>query len=249
MRVGSLFSGIGGFELGLEWAGMKTVWQVENDPYAQRVLAKHWPDVARYGDIRTFNAVEAGEVDLICGGFPCQPHSSVGKRKASQDERDLWGEFAKVIREAKPRWVVAENVRGLLSSETGRFYGGILRDLASLGYDVEWFVFSAKAVGAPHRRDRVFIVAHANGSQCKGMGIAGGISQEKELSFDGRGKQIDWQPREWWTSEPDVDRVAHGISRRVDRLRCLGNAVVPQCSYEIGKIIMQADANMRRFEQ
>jgi DNA (cytosine-5)-methyltransferase 1 len=274
VRVGGLFSGIGGLELGLEWAGMQTAWQVERDPYACRVLAKHWPDVPRYDDVTTFQPATAAPVDLLCGGFPCQPHSLAGRRLASGDERDLWGHFARVIREAQPKWVVAENVPGLLSSEGGRYFGRVLADLAALGFDAEWFCFSAKEVGAPHRRDRVFIVAHANSPQRKGdwrtVGVpakassgsrgqqedvtdasskrrqgcgnenglhgAQGAERNSELARGGAG--IDG----WWASEPDVGRVAHGVPARVDRLRCLGNAVVPQVAYEIGRRIMTMEA-------
>jgi len=156
---GSLFSGIGGLDLGLERAGMHCQWQVEKDAFCQKVLQKHWPDVTRYGDIRGLS--DLAKVDLIAGGFPCQPHSLAGERKASDDERDLWPEFARLIRELRPRWVVGENVLGLLSSENGSFFGSILRDLAEAGYDACWFVLSAAQVGAPHLRERVFLVAHS----------------------------------------------------------------------------------------
>ena len=237
MRVGSLFSGIGGLELGLEWAGMQTAWQVERDPYACRVLAKHWPEVPRYDDIRTFKPADAPRVDLVCGGFPCQPHSVAGKRQASADERDLWGEFTRVICEAQPKWVVAENVPGLLSSEAGRFFGRVLRDLAALGFNAEWFVLPASAVGAPHRRDRVFIVAHADSKRQQKRHVA--AIPVKSGHDSGC---INSRRRAWAGGEPDVGRVAYGVPARVDRLRCLGNAVVPQVAYEIGKRIMEIDS-------
>ena len=273
MKVGSLFSGIGGLELGLEWAGMQTIWQVERDPYALKVLQKHWPEVPKHDDIRRFNAANAAGVDLVCGGFPCQPHSLAGKRGASGDERDLWGEMRRVIRDARPRWVVAENVPGLLSSEDGRYFGGVLGDLAALGYDASWFVLPAAAVGAPHQRDRVFIVAHADCAQRQRDGRTGRV--QAKAQFDGggeqkhipntqgqrpqrggekdkmypesskkrQGKSIRSNPRinERWAVEPDVGRVAHGVPARVDRLRCLGNAVVPQVAYQIGKAIMEIE--------
>ncbi len=158
---GSLFSGIGGIDLGLCWAGFTCEWQVEIDNYAQKVLQKHWPNVTRYGDIRTVDTSTLTRVDLITGGMPCQPHSLAGLRKASADERNLWPEFHRIIRELRPKWVLCENVVGLLSSEDGRFFGGILRDLAQARYDAEWFVLSAAQFGAPHLRERVFIVAHS----------------------------------------------------------------------------------------
>lgn len=165
MKVGSLFSGIGGIELGLERAGMTVLWQVEQDEYATRVLERHWPHAKRHRDVRHVGRHNLEPVDLICGGFPCQPHSLAGKRKASEDERDLWAEFARIICELKPRWVLAENVPGLLSSESGRFFGRILRDLAESGYDAEWDCLPASAFNAPHQRDRVFLVAYAHGER------------------------------------------------------------------------------------
>lgn len=209
LTVGSLFAGIGGFDLGFERAGFEIKWQVEIDPFCRAVLAKHWPQVRRYEDVRTTHVADAdrqrrqqvsgrthgdetpyegrasshdlesagdGEgrgaglrapcagclpaVDVLCGGFPCQPHSLAGRRAASADERDLWPEFARLIRELRPRWVVAENVPGLLSSESGRFFGTVLGDLAACGYDAEWDCLPASAFGAPHRRDRVWLVAY-----------------------------------------------------------------------------------------
>jgi DNA (cytosine-5)-methyltransferase 1 len=161
LTVGSLFTGIGGFDLGLEMSGgFEIEWQVEIDPFCKKVLAKHWPDVARYGDIREVGKHNLQPVDLIAGGFPCQPHSLAGKRQASADERDLWGEFYRIVCELKPRWVLAENVVGLLSSEDGSFFGRVLRDLAQAGYDAQWIVRRASDVGAPHRRERVFIMAY-----------------------------------------------------------------------------------------
>jgi DNA (cytosine-5)-methyltransferase 1 len=159
---GSLFSGIGGIDLGLERAGMRCEWQVEKDEFCTKVLQKHWPNTPRYGDIRDLTASTLASVDLIAGGFPCQPHSLAGKRQASADERNLWPEFARIIRSMRPRWVLAENVMGLLSSEDGHFFGNVLRDLAQAGYNAEWFVLSAAQFGAPHLRERVFIVAHSS---------------------------------------------------------------------------------------
>ena len=319
MRFGSLFAGIGGIDLGLERAGMTCAWQVEIDPFCQKVLAKHWPEVARYEDIREVGADKLTPVDLICGGFPCQPHSLAGNRQASGDERDLWGEMFRVICEVKPRWVLAENVPGLLSSEAGRFFGRVLRDLASVGYDVEWESIPAAAVGAPHRRDRVFIVACRDGERLKerskpnstaieskqsasrrsdasrcGSDVADSIlsgipadrgflgrdqeriqgrpwssplsageeaphaadveqggtlladtnsegseyareMQERGECFSGRNSTSH---SSWWDIEPAVGRVANGVPSRVDRLRCLGNAVVPQVAEWIGRQIV-----------
>lgn len=151
--IGSLFSGIGLLELGLEQAGLGSVaWQCEIDPWCRRVLAKHWPEAERFDDVRT---IRPRATDVICGGFPCQPFSVAGKQRELADERWLWPEFARVIDEAKPSIVVAENVPGLRA----RGLRPVLADLASLGFNVEWHHFRASDIGAPHERNRVWIVA------------------------------------------------------------------------------------------
>lgn len=158
LAVGSLFAGIGGFDLGLTRAGFDIAWQVEIDPYCQRVLAKHWPHVQRYGDIRTIDWGTVEPVDLLCGGFPCQDISLAGKGAGLAGERSgLWFEYAKAIEVLKPRYVLIENVSALRSRGLDR----VLGSLAALGYDAEWHCIPACAVGAPHRRDRVWIIAYA----------------------------------------------------------------------------------------
>ncbi len=265
LTIGSLFSGIGGLDLGLERAGMEVKWQVENDEYCQRVLAKHWPNVKRYGDVRDCGSDNLEHVDLICGGFPCQPVSCAGQRKGTDDERWLWPEFARIIRELRPRWVLAENVPGLLSIDAGRIFGTVLRDLAACGYDAEWDCIPAAAVGAPHRRDRVFILAHAASRQSGERGRKFGrnaIDKRSEVVADANGKgcaDIQGQcatagthgsifagtdhrkPEGIWSLEPDVGRVADGVPKRVDRLRGLGNAVVPQVAEWIGRRIVDSE--------
>lgn len=164
MTFGSLFAGIGGMDLGLERAGMTCRWQVEIDPYARRVLERHWPDVRRHDDVRTFPPDDGGDwrVDLICGGFPCQDVSLAGKRAGLDGERSgLWFEYERVLRVLRPRFVLVENTPGLLSAGFGRVLGG----LASLGFDAEWSIVSACSLGAPHMRERLFIVAYAHGER------------------------------------------------------------------------------------
>jgi DNA-cytosine methyltransferase len=158
MTIGSLFSGIGGLEIGLEACGLGPVaWQAESDPFARAVLAKHWPAVRRYEDVREIDH-EAPPVDIICGGFPCQDISDAGKRVGISGERSgLWSEFARIVRELRPRIVFVENVSALL----GRGLDRVLGDLATLGFDAEWDVFRASDVGAPHLRARIFILAYA----------------------------------------------------------------------------------------
>ena len=142
LTIGSLFSGIGGFELGLEQTGgFKTIWQCEIDPFCQQVLAKHWPNVKRFSDITSMGIDEdIPYVDVICGGFPCQPVSVAGKRKGDCDERWMWPEFYRIICQVRPKWVIIENVPGLLSFDSGRLFRSVLWDLSKMGYNAEWRV-------------------------------------------------------------------------------------------------------------
>jgi len=233
----SLFSGIGGFDLGFDRAGMVCAGQVEFDEKARAVLAKHWPDVPRLNDVREVQGHEFGTVDVIAGGFPCQPHSLAGNRQASEDERDLWGEFARIIRGANPRWIVAENVYGLLSSEDGRFFGGVLRDLAALGYDATWQVLRASDFGAIHQRERVFLVANRDGERIKRFWPEQ-IPRFSALSW---GENV--RGPEDLRNRPDIPfplvrRNGDGFPRRVDYV---GNAVVPQVAEWIGRRIVAAE--------
>ena len=307
LTVGSLFSGIGGLDLGLERAGMKVIWQSEIDPYACKVLSKHWPEVVNHGNIKEINWEQVERPNVICGGYPCQPFSTAGKRRGEEDPRHLWPWVREAISRLRPDYAILENVRGHLSM------GGlsVIGELASIGYDAEWRVVSAASVGAPHRRDRIIIVAYpdrdglssrtfarspreateqqssrknnptnaqgcgripeelanTNGGRCQqcqsqseqvsrlssrsqpipnhecvGHGQHRFSEQAAETSgrwvFDGRRKEgyDGWQ---WWETEPDVGRVAHGIPSRVDRLRGLGNAVVPQVAEVIGRLVME----------
>jgi DNA (cytosine-5)-methyltransferase 1 len=238
---------------------MRCEWQVEIDPYARAVLAKHWPDVRRHEDVRTFPPPE-GEwgVDVICGGFPCQDISVAGKGAGLAGARSgLWYEYARIIGELRPRYVIVENVAALLA----RGMGTVLGDLSTLGYDAEWHVIPASAVGAPHRRERVWIVAHANyegESDVPVNDVARGRVPESsgEDASDAKCRRQplgrtpgrtwrDWQPvsrdGHWtFTTEPVLDRGADGVPCRMDRLRCLGNAVVPQIVEVIGRAIVEA---------
>ncbi|UOF79580.1 cytosine specific methyltransferase [Caudoviricetes sp.] len=290
--VGDLFSGIGGFSLAAHWMGWRTAWFSEIDPYASRVLAKHWPDVPNLGDITKVRWEDQPPVDVVTAGFPCQPHSVAGKRLASNDERDLFDEIIRCLRVVRPRYAVLENVPGLFTSESGRFFGRVLGALAACGYDAEWRVLSAADVGAPHLRERAWIIAYAKcersqfGAACglgskEGNGIyhvesnrsrresgwslfkswpAGstdtpdtGSSRGTRLeSSGGVGSVRPWRlcgPEDLqqltanpfrdgpsWP-QPLIRRMDDGVPARVDRLRCLGNAIVPQCAYEIFRSI------------
>lgn len=246
----SLFSGIGGLDLAAEAAGFRTVGQCEWADYPTKVLEKHWPDVPRWRDIRTltkegfYERTGLRTVDVISGGFPCQPFSVAGKRRGREDDRYLWPEMLRVIKELRPAWVVGENVAGIV----GMALDTVLSGLEAAGYEAGALIIPACAVDAPHRRDRVAIVAYADGVRCGMRGLEGqGIYRDKACNeIDTGGKAVGdadrgGQPRDdgrrefalpaygcWWPAEPGVSRVAHGVPHRVDRLRCLGNAVVPQ---------------------
>ncbi len=304
MRFGSLFSGIGGLDLGLERAGFTCRWQSEIDPYASRVLTKHWPNVPNLGDIKNIDWTTTPAVDLVCGGYPCQPFSTAGLRNGTDDPRHLWPYFADCLRILRPRFALLENVPGHLSLG----FGDVQTDLAALGYNTEWDCIPAAAVGAPHLRDRIFVIATRQtvgmdtDSNSKSDGTVNAATKpwpspmadtdstrrEKQhvatVTTDARfntgptnQKQRMWQPksdvadtdlyimgrnrpttnprtpsrnrqhhagretcnecRQWWETEPDVGRVADGVPSRVDRLRGLGNAVVPQVAQHLGNII------------
>ena len=235
LTVGSLFSGIGGLDLGLERAGMRVIWQSEIDPYACRVLAKHWPEVPNHGNIKEIDWDTIERPDVICGGYPCQPFSTAGRRRGEEDPRHLWPWVREAISRLQPRYAILENVRGHLT------LGGlsVVGELAAIGYDAEWRVISAASVGANHRRDRIFIVAYPTGrfgryteSQCLGA-VFGQAAELGECG--GAARSVS----DWWEVEPGVGRVADGIPNRVDRLRGLGNAVVPQVAEVVGRLVVE----------
>ena len=267
LRTIDTFSGIGGFSYGLErlCGGFETVAFVEQDKFCQKILRKHWPDVPIHDDIRTFPTDGLGRIDLLCGGFPCQPWSVAGKKEGHEDSlnRDLWPEMARIIKELRPRYVIGENVRGFVNEPMG--LARTLTDLDSLGYQSTYWILPAASVGAPHRRDRVWIVAHAySDSEPDGTINAGPRSGELVADTDskrpqrfgsddiekGRHEPIKRPPGlcdgttepRGWATEPSVGRVAHGIPNRVDRLKALGNAIVPQVVAQIGKAILSAEA-------
>jgi DNA (cytosine-5)-methyltransferase 1 len=250
----SLFTGIGANDLAAEWAGFKTVGQCEWADFSTKVLEKHWPNVPRWRDVHDLSIKSIRErgitdITLLSGGFPCQPHSVAGERKASDDERDLWGEYKRLIGEIRPKWVVGENVPGILSSEDGRFFGRILRDMAELGYNVGWCGIQANWVNAPHKRERIFIVAYSNsnglqGEVCQTRDIAEcdkRSSSQMELSFL-RGKLYK---RRFWPSEPRLWGVVNGIPNWMDRIKSIGNTIVPQQVYPI----YQAIADIESFKE
>jgi len=243
MNVLSMFAGIGGIELGLERAGMTTVGQVEIDPYCTRVLSHHWPEVARHDDVFTtpkwWGSKPRPPVDVVCGGFPCQPFSLAGRQLGTSDERWMWPAFRDVVRAVRPRYVLVENVAALVRDS--RAFGTVLADLHHLGFDAEWATVRASDHGAPHNRERVFIVAHPQGvgawdrlgtrrvgaAPLATRGLPGLAVHERRRAAD-----------QWLEREPRVDRLVDGVPHRMDRLRVLGNAVVPAVAEHFGRLIM-----------
>ena len=166
MTHGSLFSGIGGFDLAAEWAGWTNVFHCEYEPFAQKILKHHFPNSKLYNDVRTFDATAyAGRIDILTGGFPCQPFSSAGERKGTEDERHLWPQMLRVIREVAPKYVVGENVRGLINWSGGLVFEQVCADLEAEGYEVQPYLLPACGKNAPHRRDRIWFIAYASDSK------------------------------------------------------------------------------------
>lgn len=271
MKALSLFSGIGGIDLACEWAGIETVAFCEREPFPQKVLRKHWPNVPIYDDVCTLTkerleqdaVITSGRsIDIIHGGYPCQPFSNAGKRKGKADERNLWPEMFRIIREINPSWVIGENVVGHVTMGLDE----VLSDLESFGYQAQSFIIPASSIGAPHKRERVFTVAYSSGSgqqrqrepfkpssakedifgktsESNNVPIVGECSSESRMDrvFHGISRGLDGHRfpalfgQEQFGWEPP--RVKKGVKQRKERLTALGNAVVPQQIYPIIKII------------
>ena len=317
MRVLDLFSGIGGFSLGLEACGMTTTAFCERDPYCQSILKKHWPKTPVHTDVRELDGKQyQNSIDVVAGGFPCQPFSVAGKRLGSEDDRHLWPEMLRIIRECRPRWVIGENVSGFVKMALD----DVSSDLEGEGYAVRAFVLPAVAVEARHRRDRCFIIAHredvayASGEglqrhgqehqlrsfgeeeQVIGRGDVANPHGERQLQQSGSEQEIGrwsgdsgeeerdvahtigsrgetwlsgqeqgqeghsgefnhegyqrpwWETGGEWATEPSVGRVADGVPNRVDRIKSLGNAVVPQLIQAIGELVIAADKEIYAHE-
>lgn len=242
-----LFSGIGGFALAAKWAGFKTVGFVENNIFCRKILVKNFPDVPHYGDIIKFK--DHPYVDLITGGFPCQPFSIAGKQRGENDKRYLWPEILRVIRRVRPTWVVSENVVGLLNMGLH----GILRDLEASGYAADCFIISARSIGAPHLRKRLFIVANLDRERWnmrKNYWETRFLHENKEWYMAALHKEWEkckpesWAScnvRDWLQNNARICRADDGLSERMDkdRVKALGNAIVPQVAYPILKLIKE----------
>lgn len=285
LKVLDLFSGIGGFSLGLERAGMKTVAFCEIDEHAQKVLKKHWPNVPVYSDVIKLKGKQFKNIDIICGGFPCQDISIAGKQKGIKGERSgLWKEYLRLIKEIKPRYAIIENVANLRSKGLNE----VLKDLWKIGYDSEWHIISAGSISAPHLRERIWIIAYPesirNRRECGGFFSASqkticekqGKESQCEASNDGspfyspcasgfrlwRNFASEKENQKWWAGVANsvnhwgetksvICRVDDGLPRGVDKLRRnrikqLGNAVVPQIPELIGRAILEYENGKMR---
>ena len=282
MKHGSLFSGIGGFDLAAQWAGIENIFHVEKDDWCRRVLSKNFPNSKQYTDIKNFNGKEYEKsIDIISGGFPCQPFSVAGQRKGKDDDRYLWEEMLRVISEIQPTYVIGENVTGII----GLALDTVLSDLEAQNYTTETFIIPACSKNAWHKRDRVWIVAYSNSirrtyeqketgqplynrewnctaekqtgdefecgiiESCSIFPNSNSIGRENSIPGNeqtGETSKLGNSHTKYnaniWETEPRVGRVVHGLSNRVDRIKGLGNAIVPQIAYEIFKSVQKLDS-------
>lgn len=214
LKHGSLFSGIGGFDLASEWMGWENIFQVEIDEFCQRVLQKNFPKTNKYYDIKKFDGTKyRGTIDIITGGFPCQPFSQAGKRKGSEDERALFPEMLRVIREVRPRWVVAENVGGIISIDNGDYFEEVCSQLQNEGYEVQPVIIPASSINAPHRRDRVWFVAHDKRTGLLRLEQEGSWSRERQILQDGQKRGEVGSNRTGYCGD-DVAYTESGESRK-----------------------------------
>ena len=280
LRTLDLFSGIGGFSLGLESTGFfETIGFVEKDKFCQRVLKKHWSNINIEEDIRNVKG-EKYQADVVTGGFPCQPFSVAGKRKSTADDRYLWDEMLRVIRETKPRWVIGENVEGIVNINEGMVLRQVLTDLENEGFKSQCIIIPASGIGAWHQRKRIWILAYSNnnGSYRSQRNATKQSSNEQEdrLSFRDdkdvpntnvqglerhryeyelrevkQEKNFIWSSNDgtkksWWQIESELCGVPNGVSYELDkdrsnRIKALGNSIVPQIARQIGLSIMEAE--------
>ena len=285
LNVLDLFSGIGGFSVGLEATGkFKTVAFCEKDKFCQKVLHKHWQGTTIYEDIRDIDGTKI-KADVITGGFPCQPFSTAGKRKGTEDDRYLFPEMLRIIKETQARWVVGENVQGIVNMSEGKVLQGIHNDLETIGYEVQTFIIPASSQGAWHKRNRVWIVAALSNSnksgsfkkynstihrqdkgdgfvnesfgrsenyaansdniRCKGHSLQSDNLQKRNNTTENVNSSFKKQ-QTWWETQQLICGVPNGISYELDkdrtnRVKALGNAIVPQIATEIGKAIIKAE--------
>jgi len=243
VKVLDLFSGIGGFSLGLERAGMETIAFCEQDKFCQKVLAKHWPNIPIHDDIRSLDGTQyRGSVDVVCGGFPCQDISSAGSQAGISAARSgLFYDMCRIIRDARPKYAVFENVTNLLNGYGGGWFAEVLSEVSEIGYDAEWHCIPASYIGACHRRDRIWIIAYPSSAASK-AGLQKPIFRQSDLQKK-PSRVFEVVSERPSASESLLFRKDDGIPVRVyrDRIKALGNAVVPQIPEIIGRAIMSIE--------
>ena len=257
MKMLSLFSGVGMIDLAASWAGIETVALCEIEPYAVSVLERRFENVPIYNDVRTLTKERLRQdgitdIDIICGGWPCQDNSNA-KQCGSERQQGLNGarsglywEFWRLVSDIRPKFVIGENVPAITSVNGGSDWAAILGSLAEIGYDAEWINLFASRSGAPHHRERLFLVAYPNGKRLPPIFDRLRNAQKKSIEKVGRefaGATLS--VGDYWASTSEPIRVANGVAHRVDRLRCLGNGCVPQQVYPIFKLIMEAENENR----
>ena len=249
-----LFSGIGGFSLGAERNGIETIGFVEKDEFCQKVLKKHWSDVPIIDDIRKVNGKDFGSATIISGGFPCQPFSVAGKRQGKDDDRYLWDEMLRVISSCKPTWVIGENVEGIVNIQDGMVLRSVQDDLEREGFQVQCLVIPASGIGAWHQRNRVWIIG-CNVSNAKCLGFSerssiGRLHKKKPNNsdiFSNKSKTGTFEKQQtWWQTQSELCGVPNGVSHelhsdRANRIKALGNSIVPQIAEQIFRSIIDAE--------
>ena len=247
MKHGSLFSGIGGFDLAAEWMGWENVFHCENNKFGQKILKYYWPNAISYGDIiETDFTIYRGNINILTGGFPCQPYSQAGKRGGDNDERHLWPEMLRAIREIQSEWIVGENVPGLINWNRGLVFDKIQADLEASGYKVIPFILPAVGINAPHKRERLWIIAHSDSNRLEGRMYSEKPKKPKQLSTTLPSWYIG---KEWHNNIPksavfsrndDVSFKLDGITVskwRLESIKSYGNAIVPGIALQIFKAI------------
>lgn len=260
MTHGSLFSGIGGFDLAAEWMGWENIFHCEWNKFGQKVLKYYWPNAISYENICTTDfTVHRGQIDILTGGFPCQPYSTAGKRLGKADERHLFPEMLRCIKEIKPRWIIGENVRGLVNWNGGLVFHEVYDDLEREGYEVQSFLIPAASVNAPHRRDRIWFVANSKRRGLEYRSKTTDLSKKeiktfrKRSEFTNEFKTDSSQLYERWRIDKKAEHIVcsgdDGISKRLDSItfskwrkesiKAYGNAIVPQVALQIFKTIKE----------
>lgn len=251
MTHGSLFSGIGGFDLAANWVGWNNIFNCEIDPFCNKVLKYHFPNTINYNDITKTNfTIHKGTIDVLSGGFPCQPFSHSGKRKGTNDERYLWGEMLRAIREIRPRWIVGENVRHFVDWKKQMVFDQVQIDLEIEGYQILPFLLPACSKNAPHKRERIWIIAHSDTTRIHKQYITTEPDQKKQHS------RVSFEDRYFtpFGVKPPIFRGNNGISGKLDgitfskwrnqSIKAYGNAIVPQIALEIFNTINEYEKNI-----